>query len=233
MKYVETCGGAGSLLLNKIRSKSEIYNDLDITLYNLLYYLKNEPEKFMAKIADIEYTEENYKKAFHGDHTGLDGAVNELIIRRMSRGGLKNSFGWSNRKRGGKPGDVNAFDTFKLYHLPRICERLKDVEIRNQHVIDLVHEVDSADTLFYCDPPYLPSTRSVPKAYSVEMTEGEHLLLSEVLKEAKGKIVLSGYYSNLYAKHYKGWNMVAKEVANHAGQAKKKERRVECLWMNF
>lgn len=239
MKYVETCGGACSVLLNKIRSKSEIYNDLDITLYNLLYYLKNEPDKFMAEIADVQYNEETYKKAAWNIKNkkawgfGLHGAIDELIIRRMSRGGLRNSFGWSNRKRGGKPGDVNAWDTFKLYHLPMICERLKNVELRNEHVADLVKNEDSENTLFYIDPPYLHSTRSVPAAYNVEMTEGEHLLLSQVLQDVKGKVVLSGYYSQLYAKLYKGWTMVAKEVANHAGQAKKKQRRIECLWMNF
>jgi DNA adenine methylase len=233
MRYVEPCGGACSVLLNKLVSREEIYNDLDHGMYNLFYYLKTQPDEFIDKVKDIDYSQDSFEAAKNGTTEGLEGAVNELVLRRMSRGGLQTHFSWSERKRGGRPGDVNAWINFKTHHLPKIAERFKDVQVMNKHVVDLVHELDAEDVLWYIDPPYLPSTRSVKSAYNVEMSEEEHILLSQLLKEAKGKMVLSGYYSPLYAKLYKGWTMQVKEIANHSAQSKKKERRLECVWTNY
>jgi len=65
------------------------------------------------------------------------------------------------------------------------------------------------------------------------MDEAAHIKLARVLNAVKGKVLLSGYYSPLYLKLYKGWNLHVKEIANHSSQSKNKERRLECLWTNF
>jgi len=234
MKYVEPCGGAASVLLNKIRSFSEIYNDLDVGLYNLVYCLKTHSVELIEKTRAIPYTEDSFQTARNNtSHEGIGAAVDELVKRRMSRGGLGAYFSWSNRERGGKPGDVNAWETFTQHFLPLICERLKDVEIRNQNVCDLLPEVDDSDLLTYIDPPYLQATRSVKSVYNVEMDDQEHCRLANVLNQMKCKIILSGYFNPLYAKLYKGWRMESCTIANHSSQSKKKESRVECLWMNY
>lgn len=232
MAYVEPCGGAASVLLNKLRSKVEIYNDIDASLYNLFYCLKEHPDEMISLVQNIDYTEDVWKMACLGPKDGVTGAVNELVARRMSRGGLKDAFSWSKRKRGGRPGDENAWITFKAA-LPQICERLTGVEIMNRHVVDVINEYDAEDVLFYVDPPYLPSTRTARGVYDHEMGEADHVLLSQVLLEAKGKVILSGYYSHLYAKLYKDWNMEVREMPNHASQSKKKQRRLECFWTNY
>lgn len=231
--YIEAYGGGGNVLLNKLKSVYECYNDLDDGLFNLFYYLKTEPDAFQEAIDPIEYNEEVFEAAKTSTVTGLLGAVREVILRRMSRGGLQKHFSWSKRLRGGRPGDQNAWDTFKKVHLPRICERLKDVEICNQNAINLLAEKDGPSVLWYIDPPYLPSTRSAHAVYNKEMTEQDHIDLATALNMVKGKVVLSGYYSPLYARLYKRWNMDAKNMANHSSQAKEKERRLECLWTNF
>jgi DNA adenine methylase len=234
MEYVEPCGGACNVLLNKIRSKREIYNDLDKDLYNLVYCLKTQPVEMSSRALEIPYSEESFLAALQGTKEGVEGAINEMVSRRMSRGGLKKNFSWSKRKRGGLPGDENAWRSFTHDHLPRICDRLADIEVSNKHVIDLVNEHrDNTNALIYLDPPYLSTTRTAQKAYTVEMTDKEHGALADLLRNVKCKVLLSGYYSSLYAKMYKGWKMHAKEIANHAGQAKNKQRRIECLWSNF
>lgn len=234
LTYVETCAGGCSILLNKLRSKREILNDIDKNIYNLLYCLKTSPNEISKIVKDIEYNLETFSHfKVIGATNDLANAIRELALRRMSRGGMKEDFSWSERKRGGKPGDANAWDTFKLM-LPDICKRLKDVEITNKDIFELLTEMGTMeDVLWYIDPPYLPSTRTASKVYNAEMTEEDHVKLGEMLKSVKGKVLLSGYYSNLYAKMFKGWELSTREIANHASQAKEKQRRIECLWKNY
>lgn len=232
--YIEPCAGACSVLLNKQKSVKEVYNDLDSGLANLVYCLKQYPTEMTDKLKQIEYSQETFDKyLLEIPKNQIEQAVRELILRRMSRVGLKQDFSWSNRERGGQPGDKNSWDTFVAVHLPLICERLKDVEVKNENALELIKEYNQLNTLVYLDPPYLKSARTSGNMYDVEMSEEEHVLLGKILLEAKSKIILSGYYTSLYAKLYKGWRMVAKEVPNHSSQAKKKERRIECLWLNY
>ena len=66
---------------------------------------------------------------------------------------------------------------------------------------DVIKTWNSPDTLHYCDPPYLPTTRneSSREVYGVEMSEDGHCELTDVLKSCTGKVILSGYPSELYS----------------------------------
>ena len=57
--------------------------------------------------------------------------------------------------------------------------------------------------------------------------------LAEVLRRCKGKVVLSGYPSDLYGGLYKGWRTVDFDIANHAAGGRSKARKQEMLWMNW
>ena len=162
----------------------------------------------------------------------LAHAVNEFILRRMSRGGLKLAFAWSNRERGGKPGDQNAWDTI-IKIIPAISKRLEKVYIFNQSALEIMDAFNNSDTLLYLDPPYLPSTRESTEVYDHEMSQDDHIELAECARNFKGKVLLSGYPSTLYNKLYKDWNMAKKHIANHASQQKKKEMKLEVLWKNY
>lgn len=242
MTYLEGCGGGGSLLLSKKPSVREIYNDLDWNLFNLFYVIRNHPEEMVEGLKDVNYTKETFEQASY--HNSLDetsisaikylvsSAINEIILRRFSRGGLKKAFAWSERQRGGTYGDVNAWNTFKE-SLPTTIERLKNIEVTNMNVVAFMNAYDDSNAIVYLDPPYLPSTRRSPNAYSVEMTEKEHIELAETLSNVKAKVMLSGYQSALYMKLYKNWNLDTKVIANHSSQVKKKEKKIECVWKNY
>lgn len=47
----------------------------------------------------------------------------------MSRGGNGDAFAWSERLRGGKPGDLNGWET-RLEMLPALAQRIASVEFR-------------------------------------------------------------------------------------------------------
>jgi DNA adenine methylase len=238
--YIECCIGGGSVLLNKKTSVKEVCNDLDWNISNIFYVLVKHSDELQEKLKNISYSEKIFEQAKTSNGRGLvesDSALvtcaaSEIVLRRFSRGGLKKSFAWSKRLRGGKPGDVNAWDTFKEL-LPKIIKRLENVEVYNMDVIALVKKYNQEGCLHYIDPPYLPTTRKVKNVYDFEMSEKKHLELAELLKQTKAKILLSGYQSDLYMKLYKDWNLDTKVIINHSSQSKKKERRVECLWKNF
>ena len=114
--------------------------------------------------------------------------------------------------------------------LPEIAERLARVQIENRPALDIVKIYDDKNTLFYCDPPYLHSTRGDSKAYGFEMMDDEHIDLAVVLNNIKGKAAISGYRCDLMDTLYKGWRRFDAPY-KHAHSVKK--IRQECLWMNY
>ena len=239
MDYVEPFVGGGSVFLSKerpVEGFEETINDIDPGIAAILWALRDEPNHFIGRLKRTKYTEGTFDRAIRKsaskieDH--MDHAVNEIILRRMSRGGLKKAFAWSNRMRGGQPGDVNAWDTI-IEELPKIAERLQGVFVFNKPALEVVYAYNNENTLLYCDPPYLPDTRTAQDAYEYEMSTDDHIDLANILLNFKGKVIISGYQSTLYKRLYKPWKCVQKKVANHASQSKTKAQKVECLWMNY
>lgn len=230
MTYVEPFLGAGSVLLNKDLSSREIINDLDPNVIAIFRELQEKPAQFIKKISKIPYTEETFEQAKQGKFT--DPAITEYILRRMSRGGIKNDFAWSERLRGGKPGDVNAWETMSK-QLPIIANRIQQVVIMQGNAIEIIKQLSSKNTFLYLDPPYLPETRSAKQIYDFEMTKKDHMELSKVLIKFKGFWMLSGYESELYNSLFKKFTCHKKNIVNHSSQTKNKQIKTECVWINY
>lgn len=232
--YVEPFVGGSSVLLNKVPAEREVAGDLDAGLINLWTCLAKRPEWLADELALLDYTEANFETA----KTWLAApfaplrCAGYLVRNRFSRGGLGKTFAWSNRLRGGQPGDVNAWETIRS-ELPAIAARVKAVEFNCCDALQLIRSVDGPDTLFYLDPPYLHETRTVRDAYDHEMSRDQHVALLDCLLSCKGNVAISGYRSPLYDEALAGWRRVEWEIANHSSQTKMKARRIECLWMNY
>ncbi len=85
--------------------------------------------------------------------------------------------------------------------LTAVHERLQNVMILNtSDFIKIIREFDSASTVFYVDPPYIPSSRVMTKTgdYQHEMTRSDHLTLLNELRNIKGRAIVSGYISDEY-----------------------------------
>ncbi len=234
LMYLEPFCGAASTLFNKKHSKEESLNDLDPNIVRIMRVIRDQSEEFIKCLKKTKYTKDNFEIAlgrveFASD---LDAAVNEFILRRMSRGGLKKAFAWSNRQRGGKPGDQNAWDTI-IELMPDISDRLSGVFIFNKKATEVIAAYNNKDVLLYVDPPYVHDTRTSPEAYDMEMTQDDHIELANSLKSFKGKVILSGYPSSLYNRLYKGWRCEKKKIVNHSSQQKVKELKEEALWLNY
>lgn len=236
MTYIEPyCGGA-NVLLQKKPSKREVIGDIDPGVVAIYRIIRDMPRTFASRLRATPYKEHVFAEAVEKEKQGLlegdlDYAVNETILRRMSRDGLKKAFAWSERQRGGRPGDVNAWYTF-IEQITPLSERLHKVEIYHEAALNLIEEFDSKDTLFYCDPTYLPATRQTTKVYTYEMTEADHASLAEKLVVVEGKVLVSSYPSPQYDVWFTGWEVASKQIVNHASQQKKKQYKTECLWVN-
>ena len=117
--------------------------------------------------------------------------------------------------------------------LPDVHARLSRVLIENMPAIHMIRREDAPETLFYCDPPYLHETRQATTAYAFEMTESDHQELLDVICQCKGKVMLSGYPSELYDRKLADWTRYTFDLPNHAANGKEKRRETEVLWCNF
>jgi DNA adenine methylase len=231
--FVEACLGGGSVLLNKPRCVREVANDLNVGLIAFYEVLRDRTQELLEHLEGLPYTEEVFAWSKEPSQTDgpIEAAVRLLVRNRFSRGGLGEDFAWSDRLRGGRPGDLNAWETIKQ-ELPRIARRFCGVELRCQDELEVIRELDGRGVLHYVDPTYLPSTRTARNTYEYEMTEADHVRLLEVITGCRGMVIISGYPSRLYDEALVGWERVKFNMPNHAGQGRTKQRRTEVLWLN-
>lgn len=227
LHYHELFFGGGSVFFAKKESKLETISEVDPDIFHAVAFLKNGKFK---EIRSIEYNEKNFEIA---KNNGFGPAISTIVKFRFSRSGLGKDFAWSDRTRGGKPGDVNAWENY-LSSLEQYRDRLKNVTILNLSYKHTLNEY--TNSFFYMDPPYLPSTRVTKKAYKFDWDSKDHIEFLNLVKDKKNKVLISGYDSDIYntaLSEWYGWHKVEKEVANNSGQNKVKNKRVEILWRNY
>ena len=71
--------------------------------------------------------------------------------------------------------------------LPKIIQRLHTVQISHRPAREVIENWDNPNTLFYCDPPFLHSTRASTKVYGVETTDKDQKDLAKTLRACQGK----------------------------------------------
>jgi DNA adenine methylase len=217
----------------------EIIGDGNIRTITLHEIIRDKSEEMIHNLSAIRYCLDTFHCAKHFcettpalDFRPMQLAINEFIVRRMSRGGLGKSFAWSDRLRGGQPGDVNAWET-AIEQLPAISTRLQGVTTMVLGFSHLIKHYATPGMLIYADPPYMHESRTAKNAYQHEMTNSDHLVMLSYLKAHDGPVMISGYATPTYTEALHGWRLTEFAMSNHAGQGKSKQRRVECLWANF
>jgi hypothetical protein len=86
----------------------------------------------------------------------------------------------------------------------------------------------TARDLVYCDPPYLMETRSGRKLYEHELSDVDHRRLLRCIRNLPAMVMISGYWSSLYARMLEGWNSMSFEAMTRGGHT-----ATEWLWFNF
>lgn len=231
--YVEPFGGAGSVLMAKPKVQGEIYNDLDGDVVNVFRVLRDaqQAKELERLIRLTPFAYEEYKRAYEPHEDPVERA-RRLIFRSFASIG---SDGVSRRNSGfrglkNNETSVTAAQEWARYPeaIQAFVDRLRCVLIEQRPALHLLKLYDRAETLFYIDPPYLMSTRSSSSVmYTNELTERDHIELADSVHSVKGKVVISGYQSDLYDRLYAGWRKIPKSATAQNGKG-----RVECLWLS-
>lgn len=240
--YVEPFGGAANVLLRKRPSEVEIYNDLDDRVVNFFRVIRSrdglaELERLcqltpysrsqFAELVDMPEPAEPVERAWW------------FFVRcRQSLGGIgmsrltTSSWCMSTRTRRGMPEPVSKYLS-AVEGLPEVADRFRATVIECMPAIDIVKKYDGPDVFFYCDPPYVPSTRhgGSARTYHKEMSTEDHEALLAVLGGCQAKVMVSGYGSELYDRRLAGWSRLSQVAKAH--MANSGEDREEVLWMNW
>ncbi len=236
--YCEPFAGSAAVLLNRDPSPVETYNDIDGELVNFFRVLREQKEDLTEAIGLTPFSREEFYIAVNTNGeplSELERARRFFVRARQARTGLAQtaSLGrWANCMNTSRAGMAGAVSRWlgSVEMLPQIALRLLRVQIENRAATKVIELYDNPESLFYCDPPYVHSTRGDSKAYRFEMNDKAHTELAAVLKRIKGKAAVSGYRCDLMDVLYKGWRR-ADAPAKKCHSVKK--TRHEALWMNY
>ena len=236
--YVEPFGGGANILLNRDPSHVETYNDLDIDVVNFFRVLRTDPNNLIQQIIMTPHSRLEFARALSPERSDsmLERARKFYVRAKQSRYGSKRMMHASSWGVVSKTGTSKANKDIegKMARLANIARRMLKVQIEDIDALKLIKRCDTPDTLFYCDPPYAHEARACPNEYIHEMSDEQHIELSELLQSVKGKVALSGYDCELYEKLYTEpkWQKHTYEIRLWASSDAGK-KRTECLWTNY
>lgn len=234
--YVEPFAGGAAVLMQKPRSHSEIYNDIDRDIVTVFSVLRDPAatERLAEMIALTPYSRDEFNQSFSQAEDPVEHARRVIVRAYMGFG----SAGATKATTGFRIDVGNHCGTAanKWVNLPefitQFTERLQGVIIENRDALVIIRKFDLPDTLFFIDPPYMHSTRSVRGNgnYKHEMTDDHHSKLLALLNEVDGMVVLSGYDNELYRDALVGWDRY--QANSRISAQRGTSVRVETLWLN-
>lgn len=235
--YVEPYCGAASILLRKTRSRAEIINDLDDDICNLFRIVRERGPELARALELTPFSRTEYSNARHLAKDELERARRLVIRSYMGFGSdssrLHRTAGFRVRISGGGLMPSNEWAGYPAC-LSAIVSRLRGVVIENRPALEVIGQYDTPGTLFYCDPPYVQSTRTATAhsrhCYRYEMKDDDHAALAELLQKIKGMAIVSGYECPLYAELYKGWRKATGK--GYADGATGRRDRTETVWLS-
>lgn len=227
------CGGA-AIFFSKEQSEIEVLNDTNRELVNFYQVLKNrfiELEKMVSITLHSRWLHRDAVVVYESPHL-FDEVKRAWAVWVLSTQSfcaqLDGNWGYDKGKQTTTTKITNKRNEFtEAYAI-----RLQNVQLECADALYVIKSRDTANTLFYCDPPYFNSDCGHYDGYSEKDFEG----LLEALAGIQGRFLLSSYPSDLLTRFIKkyGWKSKCFEqgisVNSKSGHQKKKW---EMLTANF
>lgn len=212
--YIEPFCGASWVLFEKPKSPIEFINDVDDELINIYLAVKNHNEKFL-KIMDDKFPISESLFDMYIDNRSIQSKIKKIVKVNVYKAVIDyyiimNSF---NGNVSGKPSFAvkkdrkSPFNKMDNGYWLEICNRLKNVTILNRDYKDVFKQLDSSESFFYIDPPYICATNK-NNYYKNTFNEGDHQELMVYLKELEGKFILSYGEDEIIRELYKDFNII-------------------------
>ncbi len=211
--YVEVFGGVAHVLFRKEPSPIEVYNDADDRLATLFHVLRDHFADFAAR---LRWT--LYARSVHGawrrigpEGDPIEDALRTFYLLQSSMcGDRSSSWTYSRLRR-----HAASYERSKAA-IEAVAQRFQGVAIDNRDFRDIIPKWDSAETLFFCDPPYYGDAGDWFWTFS----EQDHTDLAAMLGDLKGKALVTYYDHPEIRRLYSGWT-----IAEHH-----RRRRGAALW---
>ncbi|ALC15667.1 site-specific DNA-adenine methylase [Desulfuromonas soudanensis] len=225
--YVEPFCGAAALFFLKPPAKVEVINDINGDLVNLYRIVQHHLEEFCRQFKHALVSRQIYRwlKITPGETlTDIQRAARFYYLQKMGFGG----------KVDGHVFGIAATSPPRL-NLTRIEEDLSQAHLRLSRVyvehLDwqaCITKYDRPGTLFYLDPPYWET-----EGYGVDFDFDQYLAMASLLREIKGKAILSINDHPDIRDAFKGLPMDTVGINYTVGGAGKGAKRVELIIRNW
>jgi len=161
--FVVPFGGAAGVLLNKPRSRAEIFNDRDEYVVEFFSVVRDDADALADAVRDIPYSRGLYNRwsqQFRNDEQDLaedrvERAARWMFLRYASfsgRYGQRAGFATDTPRRGPQKSEIWARVPERIEQLR---DRFKGVAIESGDYSTVFERYDGPDVLMYCDPPYV------------------------------------------------------------------------------
>jgi DNA adenine methylase len=242
--YVEVFGGMAAVLFAKAPAPVEVYNDIDQGLVTFFRVLRDPAQcaQLEARLALTPYSRAEFRwsqATWQTVDDPVERAARWVVQLRQGFSATPDGHsGWSFCVTETARGMAKAVARWQrtLDALLPCGARLLQVQIECADWRQILATYDTPQTLFFCDPPYLPATRTA-RGYAHELTADAHRDLLAALQQVQGMVLLCGYPHPTYAVlEQAGWTCARREElassARRIRQDRSRERRDECLWRN-
>lgn len=225
--YVEPFGGMMGVLLQRRKSKVEVYNDLNKNLLDWWTAVREIPGELAERLeitpqsrALFEECIDKMREGNPGDLLERAWRVHVIYTAKMPTArDEKTGFAWTKTdyKKGSWP----------HHRFEALGRRISDVvlECRDANVI-METMRNREDLVMYVDPPYRSSVTHAKLPYGLPDVDWDRML--KALAAQKGLVAVSGYndeWDDL------GWHRI--ERPTFTSVAKSAQKRTEVLWTNF
>ena len=230
--YIEPfCGGLALFFKAYKDGVDYVINDINSNISNFWTQVRDNNDELHALLDNTFYSREDFEHCLKIDKglktsSGLERARATFVLSCFSFSSCMKSFKYSVPSGKGRANKVEM--------ISKIKKMMKNVFIENRDALSVIKRFDSKDSFFYIDPPYIESDQGPYAGYKNE----DFYKLIDLLKNIKGKFILSNYEKNLELisipktwKVYKKDVFCASEPTKESGD--KKTIRTEIIIMNF
>ena len=239
------CGGA-SILFSRRPAGIEVINDANSEIINFFQVLRDHGDVLRNYLQNTPYSRQVFEEWRSVDPKTLDPLERAARLFYLSRSSFMASGASGNRKPSwayARIDDNRARSVMKVVDddLLAVRDRLRTVYIEHGDALEVISRFDAPQTVFYCDPPYHPDTRSDSGGYADELEDHDTLL--DTLESVQGMVALSGYPHESYD-HLEdaGWRRHDFDLECAVGRTRQSRDnrlsgaidtgRIECVWIN-